>query len=352
MSLTTIKSEPFHMIILPIAAIKKVNEYSRKEGAMKKTFIILLLSCLGSFAAQAAPLVDLIIFSYNRPLQLYALLESVSEHVSGLRCVTVIYRADGAYQDGYDDLKNIFVDVDFVMQKNPPADFKELTVEAVRGAGDYLMFAVDDQVVKDNVDVSYCAQLIEEHNAYGFFLRLGDHVDYCYSMRGAQGIPPLEQVAPFVYRWQFCTGKHDWNYPHTVDATIYRTRDVLPFIEQLSYSGPNTLEGYWAGSGSGVGHHYGLCFANTKTVNLPLNRVQNVYKNRAMEDYEASELLAVFVAGLKMDSAPLANIANRSAHMEYHPTFITRDTTKQISVINCPRLAPAEEVFTQSLAAA
>jgi len=35
---------------------------------------------------------DLIVFSYDRPLQLYALLESLESYVTGLAQISVIYR--------------------------------------------------------------------------------------------------------------------------------------------------------------------------------------------------------------------------------------------------------------------
>ncbi len=52
---------------------------------------------------------DLLIFSYNRPLQLYSLLESTEKYISNLNCIHVLYRAsDEKYASYYDDVKKKF----------------------------------------------------------------------------------------------------------------------------------------------------------------------------------------------------------------------------------------------------
>lgn len=63
---------------------------------------------------------DLIIFSYQRPLQLYALLESVEQRVRALKNIFVIYRADdAAFQAAYVEVKGTFSNVKFYRQENP-----------------------------------------------------------------------------------------------------------------------------------------------------------------------------------------------------------------------------------------
>ena len=56
--------------------------------------LILVISLLYTLAIVGNA--DLVIFSYNRPLQLYALLESITNYVTGLDKIMVIYRSSDA----------------------------------------------------------------------------------------------------------------------------------------------------------------------------------------------------------------------------------------------------------------
>lgn len=269
---------------------------------------------------------DLVIFSYNRPLQLYALLESVQKYMQGIGQTIVVCRAsDGQYKSGYDVVCADFPHVFFYEQGADPArDFKPLTLKATfESPSQYVIFAVDDIVVKDTVDLAQCICVLEKTGAYAFYLRLGMNLNYCYPDRRPQPLPNFQYEEADIYSWKFGEAVLDWRYPHTVDMTIYRKRDIESELRLLPYNGPNRMEGNWSARIAGKLAQRGLCFRTSKIVNLPLNRVQNDTKNRAMNiDYR--ELLVQFQSGKKMNITLLHTIVNKSAHMEYMPTFIAR----------------------------
>lgn len=270
---------------------------------------------------------DLVVFSYDRPLQLYAFLESMQKYVTGIGQLSVIYRASSElFKKGYELVRADFPQALFYLQgSNPAHDFKPLTLKAAfESPSAYILFAVDDIVVKDTVDLEQCIDALERYGAYAFFLRLGKHLNYCYALNRAQPLPPLMQEDADIYSWRFSDAAFDWRYPHTVDLTLYRKRDIEGDLKTISYTTPNTLEGAWSSRAHTMLAKKGLCFGRSKMVNLPLNRVQNEYPNRAMS-ISPQELLAQFEAGKKMDIALLDRIENRSAHMEYVPTFIDRN---------------------------
>lgn len=277
--------------------------------------------------AACAAVADVVIFSYNRPLQLYALLESMEACVDGVGQMHVIYRADtDAFSSAYDDVVADFDYVLFAKQgPNSKADFKPLTMQATFDSpSDYVIFAVDDIIIKDTIDLSESIELLEREDVYGVYLRLGLHLNYCYPTNSPQEVPPTQCVGDDVYAWAFNQAQGDWGYPNTVDMTLYRKKDIRDDFECLNFSNPNTLEGRWAGMARKIMHRTGLCYALSKMVNLPLNRVQKTYSNRHMNEYSAQELLVVFNDGKKIDVDQLYRIENSSAHMEYSPTFIDR----------------------------
>jgi glycosyltransferase involved in cell wall biosynthesis len=266
---------------------------------------------------------DLIIFSYDRPMQLLALLESAEKELSSLGMKTVIYRASSdEYAAAYQEVETRFGDISFVKQSETPhQDFKPLVMKTLERGSPYVCFAVDDIIIKDRIDLAECIKSMQESGAYGFYLRLGRHVDQCYMLNRSQAIPQAIALEKGVHAWEFGLAEGDWGYPHSLDMTLYRKDDVKKAFEKLDFIHPNSLEAAWAMKSPL--HRIGLCYEHSKIVNIPLNLV-NVSSNRNMNLYTAKELLELFNAGKKIDIAPLYQICNRSAHMDYEPIFIAR----------------------------
>jgi histo-blood group ABO system transferase len=307
---------------------------------MKKTIFFLLLF-IQSYILQAHNSADLIIFSFNRPLQLYALLESIKMHVTDINSTTVIYRTSNKrYEQAFNEVASDFPHVQFLHQQTI-SDFKTLTIQALENSSsDYVLFAVDDNIVKDKVSLHECIEWVEKTDAYGFYLKLGTHLDYCYTENKLQKVPPLTRINNTIFSWEFESGEKDWRYPNTVDMTLYRKKDLTSLFKSLEYINPNLLEGKWASWW--VQHKapspFGLFYENSKILNIPLNKVQMIdILNRDMNLYSPEELLEKFEAGYKIDIAPLYQIKNRSVHTEYEPTFIPRSlqNTQQLNIGLC-----------------
>jgi len=270
---------------------------------------------------------DLVVFSYDRPLQLYALLESIEKNVRGLESIQVIYRSSSeSFEQAYQEVQNSFSNVRFKKQQKAPYDFKHLVIESVfaSSTSPYILFAVDDMTVKEPVNLLRCIEKMEQHHAYGFYLRLGLNLDYCYALGQSQPVPHHTTPEESLCLWTFKDSVHDWHYVHTVDMTIYRKKEIEQYIKLLSYWSPNTLEGEWAGRARLLLNRQGLCYKNTVVINTPLNRINQGYDNPHMHWKDTQELLNIFNQGLKIDIEPMQHIVNKSAHIHYEPTFVAR----------------------------
>lgn len=271
---------------------------------------------------------DLIIFSFKRPLQLYALLESLEEYVDGLSNIFVIYRADDQrYEEAYNKVKADFGSVHFIRQSvdHPEQDFKHIVVSLLENSpSDYIMFATDDDLVKDYISIQQCTRCLQKTHAYGFYLRLGMNIDYFYMLNRPEALPYLIDIDDGIKAWQFECATDEWAYAHTVDMTIYAKEEIKKALYTMNYSNPNTLEDRWAGCVNHLKKRVGLCFDQSKIVNLPLNRVQNVFCNDRHMDMDPEELFELFNKGFKMDRRPFYQWNNRSVHAECQLKFIKR----------------------------
>lgn len=272
--------------------------------------------------------VDLIVFSYDRPLQLYAFLESVNKYLKGIESITVIFRtSSNEFDHAYENVKQAFPSTIFKQEHaTPKNDFKSLLVDSfVQGKSGYIVFAVDDMIAKQLADLTFCTHALEQTGAYGFYLRLGTNLNYCYPLSCEQPLPPITQISSCVCSWTFKEGTCDWNYPNTVDMTIYRKQDIVAAVEKLNYRNPNTFDVAWSKIAHSVSSQQGLCFKDSVIINIPMNRVQQEHNNRYANTWSSEQLLALFESNLKIDISRFDNIKNDACHVAYHVHFVERN---------------------------
>ncbi len=264
---------------------------------------------------------DLVIFSFDRPLQFYALVESIEKYISGIQSIWVIYRVsspefDKAYQVCFKRFKGLRINA-IKQGEQPNCDFKALTLGLIEKLQeDYLLFAVDDIMVKDYFDLSKCIAYLELYNAYGFYLRLGKNISYCYAGRVESPVPPHVQHNADIIGWKFEEAVGEWRYLHSLDMTLYRRDGIRATFGQLAFSTPNTLEFAWANCGDQAG--YGLCYNDSKIVNVPLNTVQCDWPMFNM-NYPTQELLDLFNQGYRLNVERYFKLKNSAPHMEVMP---------------------------------
>lgn len=268
--------------------------------------------------------IDMIVFSFDRPLQLYAALESIDRYVTGYRSLKVIYRAsDDRFSEAYRSLKTTFPKVQFIQQsQNPRKDFKPLLTRTLsESSSEYIIFGVDDMIIKDYVDLNLCRQMLEKTGAYGFYLRFGRHIHQCYMMQKPQAVPMSVSLSQGIYAWDLRKGECDWRCVNSMDMTLYRKKDIQTLFSEMKYKNPNSLEVNWS-------QHppecpIGLYFEQSKMVNIPLNLV-HLSDCPHMNYMTTEELLVKFNQGFKIDIEPFYQIENPSPHCDYIPEFIPR----------------------------
>jgi len=273
--------------------------------------------------------IDIIAFSYDRPLQLFAFLESVYKYLDNSNDIVVMYRvSNDAFNDGYGSVKNAFPEVVFYKQDadEPYGQFKPVLLDIIlnKTSGDFVLFGVDDNIVTDYIDLKECAQLIEETSAYGFYFRLGKNITQCYTLRvsDAFALPPFEEVQSGVYSWQFDQGLYDWDYQNSVDFNLFKKSEIIDELEDMIYYTPNSLEAVWSRRRDRT--RRGLCFEHSRMVNIPLNIVQEGKTDRNMGMLSTKELLEEFNFGFKIDVDGLYQFNNSAPQIHYVPKFIVR----------------------------
>ncbi len=293
----------------------------------------------GRFVARGKPgnpKIACVVFSKDRPLQLDAALASLDLSVSdlGQARVTVLYAASTPFFAAQYRIVGLdHRNVEFRRE----SDFKTDLVELVAGSP-FVLFVVDDTLfVGDASLATGMSILANDRSCVGFSYRLGRNTTYCYTMDKPQNLPAFESAGPGLVRFSWPDMEHDFGYPIEVSSSMYRTADLLPLLESLSYRNPNTLESVLAGRAVDFRERLPrlACYAQSVALSIPANLVQTAWTNRVDGHPELSvnSLAREFSKGRRLDVAHYRGHVARAAHEELPFIFTQRTDVPAISVI-------------------
>lgn len=304
---------------------QECEKYIRSKPVHEK----LLSSPNEEIALKADDKVDVVVFSYNRPMQLFAFLESLAKRGKNYHAVNIIFRASGgSYLKGYEIVKEAFPEFNYIQQdmKKSKAfeQFKPLVLKysCDSSKAKYVVFSTDDIVLTDEIDFNDGVLALKETGAHALFYRLGRNITQCYMQKFESGVPPLSPLKGNIFAWEYSTGKGDWAYPLSVDMTLYRKEDIKPELESIAFNHPTELEMYWCKMADPS--KIGLCYETSKIVNIPLNVVAE-NSNPHMNSYTPFQLLTAFLKEKKKFDINIAyHINNNSPHYEVELPVIDR----------------------------
>jgi len=215
---------------------------------------------------------NIIIFSKNRPAQLELLLRSMKRFFKEYKDnpPTVLVKA-GRFGDGYKKLMKMYPEVKFRFETNFKRDVLELI-----GDSELTAFDCDDDVfIREwSLKDSPFWTLETQPDVMCVSMRMDHNYNFCLDSDSWMTIPTFDNN---TWSWQMYN--LDWGYPMSVLFNVFRTKEIKPLLEDLKFGNPNTLEGSMA---SRPLHHPLMTgYERARNINLPLNLVQTVCKNKA-----------------------------------------------------------------------
>lgn len=257
-------------------------------------------------------MLQIIVFSFNRAIQLDALLTSFQKHwKTAGTVVDVIYNTSSAgFQEGYDlliqrwqnngsvrfhkenpsDKGYSFLEIinprnfihlwHFPKLRHPRTDFRRLMIDLMaRSEAREVMFMTDDSLFISDVAIpdDVLSWIREFPRQRQFSLRLGG---------GMNQEPPCVEQAGSYLSWNFSDApqeRSNWGYHFSVDAHIYSKQVILDLYRKYIFTNPNSLEGYICACIRSRGWlNQGRCFLSPKLLSYPINMVQDFNVNESM----------------------------------------------------------------------
>jgi len=243
-------------------------------------------------------------------MQCQATLDSFELHTKGIfNRITVIYKADEEYKQGYEMLKARRPFVEFKEEK----DFRQDVLESMEF--DYTCFAADDDICY--MDFNKGIFRVFNDDVCCFSLRLGLNIDYCYSNDKPNKIKNYSEDGEYI-KWDWRKEELDFGYPLSVVSHIFRTKDIRAWTDQIDFRNPNEYEGMLQ---TLLNQAQPIMYAYKKSriVGVPANRVNTVTQNRhgLAHPYTTRELNQMYLDGKTIDITTKYDIHAAQQEVEY-----------------------------------
>jgi len=267
-----------------------------------------------------------VVVSKDRALQLYSLLISYHELVSNPAPLTVIYTASTSdHANAYEEVKILIlemnIDAKFIQEFDGFKNTLTNALDAIRVKN--IFFLVDDIVFIRKVDLAFACAL--DTSRYVLSLRHSPYLTHSYTANRHQTPPRLSKFKDvpgmFEFRWfeQGC----EWSNPLSLDGQVLSTAEVRVITKTVNFSAPNSYESALKSFNTFFVKRYGLCYFESKILNLPINRVQNECENLS-GSVSPEYLLDQWNMGLMLDTTSLLTHVPVSPHEEHPITFKMR----------------------------
>jgi len=268
------------------------------------------------------PSVAGVVFSMDRAIQLHALLATYARNVADSPRLHLLYRATtdahgAAYREVIDEFGGLLASV----TRQPARDtFRNQLLEILGGlAVDRLFFLVDDIVFIEPVD--FGDLIPADPRSFVPSLRLGANLTSSYVVRQRQPLPALRSWpsrmpgGPELLRWRWSEGIHDWSYPLSVDGNVFARNEIVVLANHTSFDSPNSFENGLQQYAPFFQSRFGICYAKSRIVNIPWNRVQQEVANFHGSIHQ-DDLLREWQNGRRLDHEALQGFVNESVHQE------------------------------------
>lgn len=253
-----------------------------------------------------------LIFSRDRPPQLDLLLRSMGDFLSVCETTVIHTVSTPDFTKGYLKCIEEHRGVQWWAQSQ---SFSNLVTHWLVTNPGPVMLLVDDacfRIEPNDSHMRVCEGILVDETVIGVSLRLCGRINYCYSKNRKAPRPSLIDHGSHL-TWAWRGASPDWDYPMSLDGTVFRSEELQRILKGVEFAHPNALEQYLAEHPPDRPQM--ACLHDSLVFGIPMTRVQGVVDNRyAGIDHVA--LNREYLDGKRLNLKPIRGYLNRSVHQE------------------------------------
>lgn len=266
---------------------------------------------------------QLIIFSKNRACQLNLLLDSLKANAPLLfDKIHVLYKTENEdYSNGYNKLIEKYNSINYLKE----TDFRKDLFKLIDDDIEATTLMVDDAVIFRTIfarKIDIIEPVVDDFII--FSLRLGKNCNYSHPANLYYELGEHEVTGEYMSFDYTKQQVGDFRYPLSTDGHIYNTKLLKDLLIEIPFVNPNTLEAYL--------QRFVLtnaipktikCFIESKLVSIPVNLVNDTFKNRHGLEFGMSEkeLNNKYINGQKIELSSLDFSGINGPHKEIKYKF-------------------------------
>lgn len=278
----------------------------------------LLIRKLNKLVSSDDKSLEIIVFSKDRPIQLYALIESYLYYSKVKSPITIIYKCSHeGFTKAYHEIEKRFSDIRFIEEDN----FRDVLIKTIEQLkASRLLFLVDDIIFTREFNTSSFNQYNLKKTVPS--LRLGKNIVYSYTRQKNILQPKLKPNGLHI-EWNWIKRNSYWSYPLSVDGHIFDKNEMLFMLKRIEFKAPNSLEESLQFFSKALFRRKGVSYEKSVLVNVPWNLVQTEIVN-LHENVSTEELLKHWNDCKKIDTSLFHNLNNNSCHQSYDLQLVPR----------------------------
>jgi hypothetical protein len=267
-----------------------------------------------------------IVFSKDRSIQLFALLESYNNNIDEEINLTVIYNVSNEdHKKSYEELIILFSKtnkkINFVLETKT---FKNSLLKVLQEVQTKNMFFLTDD---DLFIRKFNTELVSNINTADaiFSLRFNPELTYSFTAGTKIERPHFQKYKNYenILSFKWFEKKFDWSDPWSVNGHIFATNEVLVLSTFSDFLAPNSYETKLKNFNDLIENRVGLCFKESIIINLPINLVQTEVQNNS-GNISPLFLLKQWNLGKKIDILQFQNCKIKSTHEIHKVHFVNR----------------------------
>lgn len=284
---------------------------------------------MGNFPRERLYMINCLIFSKDRACQLDLLLRSIKDNFKELKNIGIIYKySNNNFKIGYEKIIQLYSDINWIEETNFFNNFKNY-INNIKEK--YTLILVDDEVVIRNFNIEGFLNFLNlDSNLHCISLRMHSKLNYSYASKIYSPPPSFfetyhsinsDQIA-YSWNWNHYlidsgTEYSDWSYPSCINTHIYTTIFLKNILTEIYFNNPNILEA----SIHQLKNYFKekiLFFEKAKTISIPNNLTQTVFKNICgnKEEYSLESLNEKYINNYEINTKNLYNLDVNSCHYE------------------------------------
>ena len=252
-----------------------------------------------------------VILSKDRPAQLDLLLRSIKKHVIGWpdHAITVLYRTTHqAYAKGYETVRAEHPELAYLEEESFRRDFQMI---ALRRQEEYFQVLVDDDCYVRPWSMSdpEFKHFSTDDQVVALVLRMAPYMDYCYPLH--LRVPPPKFDERRAWAWKDLVG--DFGYPHSIDATVWRTSTIRGVLAYGPYRNVHELE---PALSIAMTKPLAICYGKPRVLNVANNTVQDTATPNRHGGGDAAAMNERFLGGERIVADNIESATPSSPHFQ------------------------------------